>query len=133
MESVPLFHFAGNWRGVYTRRYTYAFDLSDREIGEDALRAGRARYACLYDHDADPRELHDLFDAPEQRAIREKLHAQALAWMKQFGDTGLPIKELVERVMVPEDIGPDPGRGDGPFGQGRLKGRPLDVLSGKTR
>jgi len=34
--------------------------------------------------------------------------------------------------MVPGDIGPDPRRGDGPFGQGRLKGRPLDVLAGKA-
>ena len=79
------------------------------------------------------RELHNLFDAPEHRATREKLHAKAVGWMKQFGDTGLPFTELVKRVMVAEDIGPDPGRGDGPFGQGRLKGRPLDVLAGKSR
>ena len=69
---------------------------------------------------------------PEHRPLREKLHAQTLAWMKQFGDTGMTLKELAKRVMVAEDIGPDPGRGDGPFGQGRLKGRPLDVLSEKA-
>ncbi len=68
-----------------------------------------------------------------QRALRAQRHAQTLAWMKQFGDTGVLFKELVRRVMVAEDIGPDPGRGDGPFGQGRLKGRPLNVLSGKER
>ena len=70
VESVPLFHFSGNWRGIYTRGHTYAFDLSDREIGQDALAAGRARYACLYDHDADPRELHNLYDAPERPGNR---------------------------------------------------------------
>jgi formylglycine-generating enzyme required for sulfatase activity len=136
VESVPLFHFSGNWRGIYTRRHTYAFDLSDREIGQDAIAAGRARYACLYDHDADPRELHNLYDAPEHRPLRDKLHAQTRAWMKQFGDTGMTLKDLAKRVMVAEDIGLAPGRGDGPFGQGRLKGRPLDVLSeqgGKTQ
>jgi len=131
VESVPLFHFAGNWRGIYTRNYTYAFDLSNREIGQDAVTADRARYACLYDHNADPRELHNLFDATEHRTQRETLHARTLAWMKQFGDTGMPFKDLQKRVMVAEDIGPNPGRGDGPFGEGRLQGRPLDVLSGK--
>ena len=48
-------------------------------------------------------------------------------------DTGMPFKDLVNRVMVAEDIGPEPGRGDGPFGQGRLKGPPLDVLSEKAQ
>lgn len=49
--------------------------------------------------------------------------------MKKFGDTGMPFKDLIRRVMVAEDIGAEPGRGDGPFGQGRLKGRPADVLA----
>ncbi len=128
VESVPLFHFAGNWRGIYTKRYTYAFDLSEKDIGEDALSAGRPRYACLYDREADPHEMRNLFDAPEHAALREKLHAQTLAWMKKFGDTGVLVKELTRQVMVDEDIGPDPGRGDSPFGQGRLKGRPIDLL-----
>ena len=48
--------------------------------------------------------------------------------MEAFGDTGVLIKDLATRVMVAEDIGPEPGRGDGPFGQGRLKGSPLDLL-----
>ena len=40
----------------------------------------------------------------------------------------LLVKELTKRVMVEEDIGDDPGRGDSPFGQGRLKGRPIEIL-----
>jgi arylsulfatase A-like enzyme len=128
--AVPLFYFAGNWRGVYTRRYTYAFDLPGTEVEVIAQQVGRKRYACLYDHERDPRELHNLYDAPEHQALRAELHAQALAWMKKFGDTGVPFADLIRRVMVAEDIGPHPRRGDGPFGQGRLKGRPLDVLTG---
>jgi len=123
VDSVPLFLFSGNWRGVYTRRYTYAFDLQ----------GSNKRYACMYDHENDPRELKNLFDVPEHKAVREKLHAQALAWMEKFGDTGVLFKDLVERVMFKEDIGPDPHRGDGPFGQGRLKGSPEDVLAGKIK
>ena len=128
VESVPLFYFAGNWRGVYTRQYTYAFELPGGELDDYAKYVGWKRYACLYDHAADPGELDNLFDKPEHAALREKLHAQTLAWMKTFGDTGVIFKELIRRVMVDQDIGVDPGRGDGPFGQGRLKGPPLDVL-----
>ena len=128
VQSLPLFHFAGNWRGVYTHSHTYAFDLSSDAIGEDALAAGRKSYACLYDRSTDPHELHNLFEAPEHKPLRDHLHANALQWMKTFGDDGLLIKNLVQRVMVAEDIGPEPGRGDGFFGEGRLKGRPLDVL-----
>lgn len=133
VDSVPLFHFSGNWRGIYTQRYTYAFDVSEKEIGQDALAAGRPRYACLYDHKTDPYEKTNLFDEPRLKMLREKLHAQTLDWMKKFGDTGLTLRELSTRVMVPEDIGEDPARGDGPFGQGRLKGPPLAVLEGKIK
>jgi len=89
------------------------------------------KYACLYDHERDPREMQNLFAMLEQQALRAKLHAQTLAWMEKFGDTGLPFTDLIKRVMVAADIGPNPSRGDGPFGQGRLKGRPLDVLKGE--
>jgi arylsulfatase A-like enzyme len=132
VDSVPLFHFSGNWRGIYTRNHTYAFDVSKSEIGQDARTAGRARYACLYNHREDPREMNNLFDDPKHRALRDSLHARSLAWMKQFGDTGLTLRELATEVMVPEDLGNDPARGDGNFGQGRLKGRPLDILNART-
>ena len=128
VRSVPLFHFAGNWRGVYTHSHTYAIDLSKQSIGEDALSAGRPAYACLYDRIADPHELKNLFGQPQHKELQDQLHAQALVWMEAFGDTGVLIKDLATRVMVAEDIGPEPGRGDGPFGQGRLKGSPLDLL-----
>ncbi len=133
VESVPLFYFAGNWRGVYTRRYTYAYDLPGGELDDYAKYVGWKRYACLYDRQADPAELKNLFDDPEHRELREKLHAMTLAWMKTFGDTGVAFRDLIKQVMVPEDIGDNPGRGDGPFGQGRLKGRPLDVLAEKAK
>ena len=129
VESVPLFYFAGNWRGIYTRQHTYAFELPGGELDDYAKTVGWKHYACLYDHALDPRELNNLFDNPGQQPLRDKLHAQTLAWMKTFADTGIPYKELVRRVMVAEDIGEDPGRGDGPFGQGRLKGTPLELLA----
>lgn len=127
IESVPLFFFALNWRGVYTRRHTYAFDLPAPEDEEMAF--GHRKYACLYDHENDPREQRNLWNSPEHQAIRDHLHAQALAWMKTFGDTGLLFRDLIQQVMAEEDIGPRIYREDGPFGQGRLKGSPLNVLN----
>jgi hypothetical protein len=89
----------------------------------------------LYDHQNDPREMKNLIDAPEQQEIREKLHAQSLAWMEKFGDTGMNFKELMEQVMVKEDIrrGTNGTMTSHTSGEGRLKGRPEDVLSGKIK
>jgi len=131
VESVPLFLFPWQWRGVYTRRYTYAFDLP----GGVNIFGQKMRFACLYDHQNDPREMKNLIDAPEQKAVREKLHAQTLAWMGKFGDTGMDYRELMERVMVKEDIrrGMNGSMTSNTSGQGRLKGRPEDVLAGKIK
>ena len=130
VESLPLFCPPFNWRGIYTRRYTYAFDIPS-DLPESLTNLPGKKYACLYDHERDPRELHNLFSVPKQQTVRAQLHAQTLAWMEKFGDSGLPFADLIQRVMVAEDIGPSPSRGDGPFGQGRLKGRPMDVLKGE--
>lgn len=131
VESLPLFVFPWKWRGVYTRRYTYAFDLP----GSVNIYGQNMRFACLYDHQNDPHEMKNLFDAPEQQNVRETLHAQTLAWMKQFGDTGMDYKELMERVMVEEDIrrGIHGAMTSNTSGQGRLKGRPEEVLAGKIK
>lgn len=131
VESVPLFLFPWQWRGVYTRRYTYTFDLP----GGVNIYGQKARFACLYDHQNDPHEMKNLIDAPEQKAVREKLHAQTLAWMGKFGDTGMNFRELMEQVMVKEDIrrGMNGSMTSHTSGQGRLMGRPEDILSGKSK
>jgi len=131
VESVPLFLFPWKWRGVYTRRYTYAFDLPPNvNIFGQSM-----RFACLYDHQTDPRELKNLIDSPQHKAIRDELHVKAKAWMDKFGDTGIDFKDLMERVMVKEDIrhGPNGSMTSNTSGQGRLKGRPEDVLAGKIK
>jgi hypothetical protein len=55
--------------------------------------------------------------------------------MEKFGDTGMDYKELMERVMVKEDIrrGMHGAMTSNTSGQGRLKGRPEDVLAGKIK
>ncbi|MCX7011103.1 MAG: sulfatase-like hydrolase/transferase [Candidatus Sumerlaeota bacterium] len=128
VESVPLFFFSGDWRGVYTKRHTYAFDLP----GGRASLAGKTGkpkpYACLYDRETDPREMRNLYAAAEHRALRDQLHDQATAWMTRFHDTGVPFREVMQRVVIPDDQGTNQTAKSLEKGTGRLRGRPVDLL-----
>ena len=62
VASVPLFYFAGDWRGVYTHDYTYAFSLDRGDAEPHAVTAGFRDYNALYHHENDPYELDNLFD-----------------------------------------------------------------------
>jgi len=70
-----------DWRGLYTRRHTYSF-------GPDGKRFDR-----LYDRKADPWEQHNLFADAGHAALREKLHAQTLEWMRRFDDRLVPYEK----------------------------------------
>jgi hypothetical protein len=55
--------------------------------------------------------------------------------MEKFGDTGMDFRELMEQVMVKEDIrrGMNGSMTSHTSGQGRLKGRPEDILAEKAK
>ena len=121
VESVPFY--LTNWRGIYTPRYTYAFDLpEDTSEGFDTP-PQKGRYACLYDRENDPYEMNNLYDSPDHEQLRDELHAKTLEWMKKFGDTGVRFEELKNIVLVTEDNLSKMWKG-----KGRLIGRPEDVL-----
>ena len=130
VDALPLFYLPLNWRGVYTHRYTYSVALHDPN--EAGVPGGRKTFNVLYDRQTDPWETRNLFDAPEAAGIREKLHAQTLEMMQRFGDTGLSCDEIIRRVVREEDLPavmmPLARRPDG--WNGRLKGRPVDLLKG---
>jgi arylsulfatase A-like enzyme len=129
VDEQPLLFMPLNWRGVYTRRYTYSFSLQDP--AEPNTPGGRSTFNVLYDRQTDPWETRNLFAAPEAAATRAKLHAQTLALMRRFGDPGLPFDEVLRRVVRADDLAavntPPPKRPPG--WEGRLKGRPVDVLA----
>jgi arylsulfatase A-like enzyme len=127
VESVPLFYFAGDWRGVYTHDYTYAFDLPEGQAEPHALRRGFPDYNVLYDHKADPFELNNLFDDPAFESTRQQLHERSLVWMDKFNDRGIPYNVLLPKVMVEEDyvIYQKPHREKGVLFETRLKGPPV--------
>lgn len=119
VESLPLFLIysaQGNqgWRGIYTRRYTYAFDE-----GLDS----KVRCDCLYDRITDSHQRKNLFHAPECRSIREGLHRQTLKGMDRFGDTFVP-GATVTRVCLGEEGQPKYSKG----AEGQVKARPIDLL-----
>ena len=115
VESTPLFLSRfdnGDWRGIYTRRYTYSF-------GPDGKRFNR-----LYDRRTDPHEQTNLYDDPDHRALRDRLHEQTLAWMKTFDDPFVPYQTMLRKVARRP-------RADGKMYRaktGALKGRPVDLI-----
>ena len=128
VEALPLFYLPLNWRGVYTRRYTYSVAL--HEPAESHIPGGRKTFNVLYDRQVDPWETRNLFDDPAATELREKLHGQTLGFMKSFGDAGLDCRDIIRQVVREEDLpavqGPLSARPDG--AEGRLKGCPVDLL-----
>ena len=130
VDALPLLYLPQNWRGVYTHRYTYSVALHGPSEANSP--GGREVYNVLYDRQQDPWETRNLFHAPEAADLRARLHAQTLAQMKRFGDAGLPFNDIIARVVRDEDLPavrtPPPRRA--PKWEGRLKGRPVDLLAG---
>jgi Arylsulfatase A and related enzymes len=132
VDSIPLFLFPLDWRGVYTRRYTYAFDTNQ---------GGPCRYRklyfatpeglkwnCLWDRETDRWELQNRFDAADFRKLRKQLHEQSLAWMKHFDDAGLQHADVQRAILAPEDLKLVYDESRVKMTSGRVKGRPLDLL-----
>lgn len=122
VNSVPLFYFTGSWRGVYTRRWTYAIENIARptrqgvQIDSDLGRTVLLRsFNVLYDRRDDPHQQLNLFGHAGDVGLREhltvvaELHELTLDWLDHFGD---PFLDQLEILNIPDD-----GR------------RPIDVVS----
>ena len=104
VDAVPLFLPSRDFRGVYTRRYTYCYDSSVGGSFEFRDRKmPRMDWNILYDRQLDPHEMKNRFDAPEYQAVRERLHAKTLDWMKKIGDRGWSYQTIVETVFDKEE------------------------------
>lgn len=113
VESVPLYYFDPGWRGVFTRRYTYAFDAGKEKRS--------ISFNVLYDRQNDPHQMNNLFYDPAHHALRAAMHAKALAWMDTFKDQMWSGPQIIEACGLTR-----------PFdAEGRdsvLPGRPIDLL-----
>lgn len=130
VDALPLFLLPAQWRGVYTRRYTYSESIVTP--ADPAAKERAAVYNALYDRQDDPWETRNRFADPAFAEVRTKLRERTHDFMKRFGDPGLPHAELLKRVVREEDlpaVTTPPARR--PKGwEGRLKDRPVDLLGG---
>ena len=118
-ESVPLFFWGedSDWRGVYTHRYTYAFEPPGASKGINVL----------YDRQEDPHELTNLFHSPDHCEVRDELHSLTTQWMAKFQDEHVPWDTLKHQIYV------DPAAAEARWEpmhveSAALKGRPVDLI-----
>jgi arylsulfatase A-like enzyme len=69
------------WRGVRTKRYTYARFIDGREL--------------LYDNDVDPFQLRNLASEPSAANVKAQLEAELQKWLAKTKDKFLPWRELI--------------------------------------
>ena len=103
-DSVPLMYFAPAWRGVYTKRYTYARGtvyVSSKQKGKGFDESANV----LYDRKADPYELNNRFDDPEYAELRAELEAKTQQWLEKFEDKFWDGKYLLKKLMNADSIG----------------------------
>jgi arylsulfatase A-like enzyme len=72
------------WRGVRTKRYTYA----------RWLQGG----AVLYDNQEDPYQLHNLMHEPGHEALEEVLEHELRGWLERLGDDFMTGDEHIRQL-----------------------------------
>ncbi|HET6454947.1 MAG TPA: sulfatase/phosphatase domain-containing protein, partial [Armatimonadota bacterium] len=75
---------ASTWRGVRTKRHTYA-----KMDGKPWL---------LFDLEKDPYQMNNLIDKPEAKELQAKMEATLQEWLKKTGDKFEPIDVWWERI-----------------------------------
>jgi arylsulfatase A-like enzyme len=97
VESVPLMYFAPAFRGVYTRRYTYA---RGSVWAPPSATETQKSANVLYDRELDPYEQHNRYDDPAYSEIRDRLETLSRQWIEKFGDEfwdgGVVLKKLMD-------------------------------------
>jgi arylsulfatase A-like enzyme len=114
VESVPIFYFKPSWRGVYTKRYTFAVEQIDRtsdlhsQLYSD-LRPKRQytrSHNVLYDRCSDPLQLNNLVNSSEHIDLAWTLTQSTYDWCKKFNDPFLSYNNLSERIGDNGDVSP---------------------------
>lgn len=123
VKYTPIFNFNHEWKGVYTKRYTYSFSTK-KGITSQILNNIRFERNCLYDREKDPLELKNLFNSPEYASVKDTLHANTLEWMKELNDIDVSYKKIAELIKVTSK---DKSK-KWPKDQGLIKGEPIKIL-----
>jgi len=102
VESIPLMYFAPAWRGVYTKRYTYARGDIWAPPGASAAQMSAN---VLYDREEDPYELDNRFYDESYKDVKEYLEGLSRKWLDKFGDKFWDEKYILKKLMDKESIG----------------------------
>jgi len=118
-EAAPLFFWGekSDWRGVYTHRYTYAFEPVGATRGVNVL----------YDRQEDPHELKNLFTSPDHRKVRKQMHALTRTLMAKFRNAHVPF-DTAKRMIYVDPVAARARWSPHAAKSGALKGRPVDLL-----
>jgi arylsulfatase A-like enzyme len=88
LEYVPADQAWGwggrEWRGVRTKRYTYARFRQEGWV--------------LYDNITDPYQLDNMIDKPEHRALQKQLEAELMEWLARLNDRFLTADEHLRQL-----------------------------------
>lgn len=137
VDSIPIFNFRPSWRGVYTRRHTFAIEQIERtpdlqtQLGSDHFirRRYTPSYNVLYDREADPLQVNNLINSTESIPLAMDLTEATHAWCRRFRDPFLSYKRLIDTVGSRDDeppidvIAPPAGRPPQPAPHGDAAGR----------
>jgi arylsulfatase A-like enzyme len=75
------------WRGIRTKRYTYARWLDGRDW-------------VLFDNDIDPYQLNNLINDSNAIPIKQAMEKELGKWMKHTGDEGLDWQNLIKKLNL---------------------------------
>lgn len=106
VDSVPIFNFKPSWRGVYTRRYTFAMeniertpDLHTRFVSDlPERRKYTQNFNVLYDRDEDPLQRNNRINSTAHLDKAWELTQRTHDWCNAFRDPFFSYKRLVEIV-----------------------------------
>lgn len=117
VSEQPLFYFWPGWRGIYTKRYTYAWDEFDGSNWLD--------HRVLYDREVDPLQENNLFHStdPEVVALKADLHERSLRLLRKFDDPFIGGENTMRM------LGKEPTTMDREGETGYFGGRPIDLLN----
>ncbi len=114
VDSVPIFMFKPSWRGVYTRRYTFAIENIDRtpdlqtRMGSDHFvqRRYTPSYNVLYDRETDPLQLKNLINSTDHIPLAMQMTETTHEWCRKFDDPFVSYERVMATVGKRDDKPP---------------------------
>jgi arylsulfatase A-like enzyme len=114
VDMLPLFNFRPSWRGVYTRRYTFAIENIERtpdlhkRYMSDLMRRQlyTPSFNVFFDRIADPLQDHNLINATEHLDLAWEFTQHVHTLCARFEDPFFSYERLLQIVGDREDKPP---------------------------